>query len=662
MADQQDLATIKQSVTAWNDMLSKRVENVDLNDKYRADLSDEDLSGMDLTGSDFRRVNLRNTNFTNARLGDGTLLRDADFTGANFYNADFSGAKLAEVYFTGASLCKANLRETDLRNADLSCTVGGLKSEQLAGADVTGAKLPEALTKLYEKLGSVSEISDSAKKLFLGLLTACVYSWLTIGTTKDVDLITNRASSPLPIIQTAIPIAGFYVIAPAILLCIYFYFHFYLQKLWDELASLPAILPDGRPLHQRADPWLFNDLVRSHFTKLKPARRFLSHFQKWLSILLAWWLVPITLLFFWGRYLRRHDLPWTYLHASLLAISIAFAIQLYRLAKETLHGVPPTPLAWKAFRRWQTYTDILRPTIIAIVLIFVSRSAITGPSRVTTVMGWARYSPFATLQDVDVSIKPPDWTGKKDDELNLVKGADLKAHNLSFANAQGAFLVKAQLANSHLEYADFRFADLRKADFTNNEIEVSKTHSENARFDKANLSGANLAGADLRNTTFLGANLTGANLASADLRHAELAGADLTRASLAEADLSDAKLIRSVTFRSGERVITGRSIATVKYALFFGTKGLTPEKVRDWDYWYMALYDIEMLQQLGLPIYNNQIVIGYRNAKTEEPFESWKSKWYQQAQAEYRKSGAREPFDHWASTLHLLQSNAAQPK
>ena len=84
------------------------------------------------------------------------------------------------------------------------------------------------------------------------MLLGCVYSWLTIATTTDVKLLTNTASSPLPIIGTEIPIAWFYIAAPLVLIALYLYFHFYLQGLWESLASLPAIFPDGKRLDERA--------------------------------------------------------------------------------------------------------------------------------------------------------------------------------------------------------------------------------------------------------------------------------------------------------------------------------------------------------------------------------------------------------------------------
>ena len=99
------------------------------------------------------------------------------------------------------------LRGADLRGQDLT-KVEGLLPEHLAGADLTRAKLPEKIEK-FPALDQVAAISSEARKIFIGLLAACVYSWLVIGTTTDVALILNTASSPLPIINTPIPIAGF---------------------------------------------------------------------------------------------------------------------------------------------------------------------------------------------------------------------------------------------------------------------------------------------------------------------------------------------------------------------------------------------------------------------------------------------------------------------
>jgi hypothetical protein len=248
MANPEQLAKLEEGVEAWNQWRASQAATPDLS---AADLSGKDLSLADLRSVNFNKSNLSGNTLREANLRDA-ILRGTDLHGVNFSRSDLTGA---------------SLREANLQGVDLSVAQRGLQTEQLAGADLTGATLPEELKKLYDGLENVNNIPESARKLFLAVLAACLYSWLTIATTTDVNLITNRASSPLPVIQTSIPIVGFYWVAPLLLLCVYFYFHFYLQKLWEELGSLPAILPDGRPLHAKIDPWLLNDLVRAHLPK-----------------------------------------------------------------------------------------------------------------------------------------------------------------------------------------------------------------------------------------------------------------------------------------------------------------------------------------------------------------------------------------------------------
>lgn len=568
-------AQLQADVKAWNDWRSTPAADATL------DLSDANFYQCDLTGANLVAVNLSNSYLSYAKLARGTNLWNSNLSNSSLDHADLRGANLSMANFTGATLSDADLRDSNLSSADLSNVRGGLLPRQLAGADLTGAKLPEPLVKLYDKLGSVGDISDSAKKLFLALLAACLYSWLTIATTKDVDLITNRASSPLPVIQTAIPIVGFYVVAPLILLCIYFYFHFYLQKLWEELATLPAVFTDGRPLYARADPWLFNDLVRAHFPRLKEGRPFLSYFQQWISILLAWWIVPVTLLLFWGRYLPRHDLFWTIVLALLLAISIVSAIRLYQLASSTLRGDPRLSLA-ETVKSRHPYIILLLVAVCSATFVMMSLGAIDGiPPRaahsyrspqtwVPLAMSWVGYDPFANLANADISIKPSDWTGKNDDELDKVKGADLRGRDLRYAVGNNVFLAKARLNASDLRNVSFDYSDLRQADLTS--------------------------------TSLSGASLYNAQMQGAQLDDAELSGVDWLSTRIEYADLRRTHDLDTLTIRAA------------------------PD-------WQLALYDPKILQQLGLPPDHNEALEDYQESNSQEDFDSWIVKWRKEKQA-----------------------------
>jgi hypothetical protein len=374
-------------------------------------------------------------------------------------------------------LATANLQYTNLEDTT------GLLGNEFAQADVTGTKLPDDI-KEFKALEIVKETSQNARKIFFAMLLGCVYSWLTIATTTDVRLLTNTASSPLPIIGTEIPIAWFYIAAPLVLICLYFYFHLYLDNLWKGLAGLPAIFPDGKPLDQTAYPWLINSLVCRHFEKLKKRSK-IAHLKEWITIFLAWWVVPITMIGFWLRYLVRHELIGTSIHILLLLFSISFSLIFYQLCKTILQGEEIKPFRFKnLWRDRKSYIVI----IVGFILILISISGFTY---------WG-----ADFREKDVSIKPSDFYKIEDikKQIESVKGAVLKGRNLSNADMYRAFLVKA----------DLRMVSLR---------------------------GANLEEADLR-----GANLQKANLGEAKLQKAFLRGADLQEADLRGADLQEADL------------------------------------------------------------------------------------------------------------------------
>ncbi len=219
------------------------------------------------------------------------------------------GLEEAPASFAPDAASACNLRAEELRGRDLRgwdlTEVEGLLPEHLAGADLTRAKLPEEIAK-FPALEQVKAISAEARKIFIGLLAACVYSWLVIGTTHDGALILNTASSPLPIINTPIPIANFYVVGATILTAVYCYLHFYLQRLWRTLATLPAIFPDGVAARRQDRPLAAHQPGPSQVQAPRTNAPPLARLENLLAVFLAWWLVPLTLLALWARYLPAH--------------------------------------------------------------------------------------------------------------------------------------------------------------------------------------------------------------------------------------------------------------------------------------------------------------------------------------------------------------------
>lgn len=130
MANQEQLALLRQDVAAWNQWRQEHPDTLFPN------LWDADLHGAYLFGVDLRRGELRRANLMGAHL-EGANLTGADLFGADLFGAYLEEAHLESANLTGAYLSKANLSGAHLNRASLL-------TANLEGANLTGADLSEA--------------------------------------------------------------------------------------------------------------------------------------------------------------------------------------------------------------------------------------------------------------------------------------------------------------------------------------------------------------------------------------------------------------------------------------------------------------------------------------------------------------------------------------
>jgi uncharacterized protein YjbI with pentapeptide repeats len=575
-------------------------------------------------------------------------------------NANLQKAKLVGVNLQGAFLKNADMRNTrldgikglseaELQYANLEGATGLLGNE-FGQADVTGTKLPEGI-KEFNALETVKETSQNARKIFFAMLLGCVYSWLTIATTTDVRLLTNTASSPLPIIGTEIPIAWFYIAAPLVLIALYFYFHLYLDNLWRDLAILPAIFPDGKPLNRTAYPWLLNSVVCRHFIILKK-RPLIARMKEWITIFLAWWVVPITMIAFWLRYIPRHDWAGTSFHILFIVVSVTLAIIFYRLCALTLQRKEKTVFRFLKFWSDRRFYYVVSVVVVGIIFSLLSYGAIEGArsqkpnfSDIKKLVPWAfekfGYGVFADFREKRVSEIPTNYRAiAKEELLEFVKGANLKGRNLIYADMSDAFLVKADLRwallnsatlqNANLQQADLRKANLKEAYLWEANLQHAKLYDANiqeanlegaklqqADLSQANLQQANLRGAILQQTYLVDSNLQKANLGIANLQQAQLLranlqGANLWRANLQQADLRKANLkaanLSGVNLQQANLVETNLQEAhlndadlknaNLSRAFLKRAKKITIEQLSQVKTLFNAILDSELMEQV----------------------------------------------------------------
>jgi uncharacterized protein YjbI with pentapeptide repeats len=469
-----------------------------------------------------RKVNFSGSVFLEATDFSGaTFLGEADFSGAvfegpvSFRGATFEDvARFSDVTFEEADFSEAVLTEADFSGTDLSWVT-------MAGADLTGATLPEDVAQFTDELTRVEKATQYARRLFFMLLLACAYSWLAIGTTSDAELFVDASTGPLPFVGTSISIVGFYWTAPFALLVLYVYFHLQLQRLWEEVARLPSVFPDGKPLDKKTDPWLLLGLTRAHCAHLGQDELPFFRIQKYVAHLVVWWTVPITLICFGFRYLPKPDPLGTGMHFILVVGAAGFAASFYQKAASTLGKEK------KATEDLRIVPPLIVAGVAALLLFGSHWTGITRP-----------YLKGVDLQGVDLSLAffNADLRGSR------LGGADLRRSNLPKARLQGANLNGAELDRANLVGAELDSTNLARADLDSTDLSGADLSKSSSLAEAENLASAKLSGALLRGLVLRGVPLPGAKLQNAVLDSASLAGANLSDAFLNEADLSNANL------------------------------------------------------------------------------------------------------------------------
>ena len=285
------------------------------------------LPGVVLFHADLSEADLLLADLSEAFLMDTNLWR-GDLRMANLRGADAQNAKL-----WGANLTDADVREANLRNADLGGT-DGLQVQALARANASNATLPADVAE-FDGLTVVEAASQSARKLFVSVGLACAYAALAISTESAQSDILE-----LPIIGIEISVRGFFHVVPVLLALGFGYFHLQMQRVWEEIARLPAIFPDGKSIDQKVHPWLVTGIVRAHvpYVRDEPVRFF--PLQWFIVVTLAWSLVPLTQGYFVVQFVQRYpeEALFSGWGTALVAVTLSAAALSYIAARGTLRG------------------------------------------------------------------------------------------------------------------------------------------------------------------------------------------------------------------------------------------------------------------------------------------------------------------------------------
>ena len=536
---------------AFDDKLASHKEWVE---SHGATGKKADLAAAELEATEMIGVNLR--------FAD---LHDANLRSADLLLADLRDACMVRADLEDACLVGANLEGANLEGASLE-TAMGIVPRQLAGANLRDALLAPQLME-FEAQTAFVRASQNAFRYFGAMTAASVLSWLVIWRTRDAQLLTD--SSVIPFLHSrtaaaALPAAESYLIMPVAIFILYLVFHFHLQKLWDSVQELPAIFPDGHTLGDD-EPGIIVGLLRTHFRWMNPDPSSTRLVERGISLGLGYWIVPMTLLLYWARYLTRQEIHGTILQALLVVMATGVAV--YATTKV---GRPQE--RWAIEKKWaqrlaakmKAINPVKAAAVLGLALVLVSVGTIMGVPHewsrspqygrvnirrwVPSALWGLGFDPYADVTEGAISVRPRQPV--EDDQIASVDGARLNNVNFRYAQAYGIFLVNAHLWRADFEGAFMSEADLRGADLGQSNLRFAVM--DQAQMYHANLDRSNLDGADLRRADLHNANLSYCSLAKTILADARLDGASLytsrldgatmTRANLQKADLRDAYL------------------------------------------------------------------------------------------------------------------------
>src|ERR1700676_2177158 len=512
-----------------------------------------DLCGVNLAHADLTGVNLQ-----------GAFLNKANFRGADLSLANLRGASMVQ-----ADLRDANLLGTELRGANLMGATlygaEGLWVGRLGSTNLFDAMLPEAVA-TFNGAKAIAQATRFSQWIYFLILSACALCAVVIAFTTDVRLVLNSSAIPFLRASNAVPMSGFYLGAPLFIVLLYLRFHFLLLRLWGNMAALPSVFIDGNT-PEKDGPWFLMALVRRHFRWMRDSRSPQAILETVVAAVLAYWIAPVTLFFFWLRYLAPQGIRGTLLHVRLISLSVPAATCLPTIVSRVLR---PGDLPRKSKAIFPVVLSTMKVTLLSGCLLTLlsfgvirgmpADSSIAPDMSSSDIRRWAAqglqfvgFRPYADVTEASFSPFPAhgDWS---DEGVAAIRGVRLNQMNLRYARAYHTFWVNARLWRANLEgaylsEADLRGAHLREARLPNavlERVQASRAVFVSADARAINLSGADLRGADLSYGILEGATLSNAKLSGASMYAIDLRDAQLLRADLSRADVRDAKLERAV--------------------------------------------------------------------------------------------------------------------
>lgn len=417
---------------------------------------------------------------------------------------------------------------------------------------------------------SYSENIKHSRTNFFVLLLAQLYCLITIETTQDSALLSNANTQKLPILETAIGIETFYIIAPIILVIIFFHFQIHLKSFFTSMVQLARA--EGRDPVSLVDtyPWFItSSMTRRYAAGVDNDSGFSSWFEYFAGLIFGWYSTAVICIMFWARYLPVHDWSISLYHAAIASVSIAGAVFFLYASKSGLRGERVS--GWRAVPRSMAvvvaFCVPFGGLVFATQWMFEAQDeascheasfddACAELFELKDRLGSIGIDAAASLDGAELSEAPANWVPPSEpdfEKLLPVRGATLANADLRYASARDALFVRADLTDANMRLADFTNAAFHGADFEG--ADLFRSNFSNATFDYARFSGTVMAEIDLSGASLRHADLTRAGAPRDDwdgptARDIYAPGADFTDARAAQCDFPFADFRETVWVRA----------------------------------------------------------------------------------------------------------------
>ncbi|RQV99982.1 pentapeptide repeat-containing protein [bacterium] len=387
-----------------------------------------------------------------------------------------------------------------------------------------------------EILANIAECSKNAGKRLATYWVVWLYGMITLASINDKDIFLNTGVR-LPIVNVTIPLTGFWLVFPAIIIVLFLLFTLLIFRLEDLLSTLPA---NVRGNAIRFYPWFWNIGRRS---KSPIGRiRFTLEFTTWIS-------APIAILYNLWTCFSMHEV-WIFLASFIIGISgsliVASMVELCGFGVTISKTKRQLSLGEKLAKTF-LYSSILALFIIVIQAFTQKPFMLLRKNHLDvsyqTLVNRPTYD-HPNAYWIDLSAR--DYFGadltstvlrrSKLDKVNLedskLAGASLDSSSLRYSKMRCAILNRVNLESSNLYCSDFEHAVLDRANLANailTDANLKSATLTNSRINSAYLIGSNLSYAKFDHTDLNSANLSEANMENTELSMANLANANLDR-------------------------------------------------------------------------------------------------------------------------------------